>query len=925
MTEIVRVENSYLVEKFHGESETRMSDFENLNHGADFWRFKIGQNVFPADSKNKITREKWKENGWQNHPIPLEQHEKWKKERAFNMGFMVMPGTPWHRTDKIKLYLTSIEWDKQLGFDGLFEGKSLDEVRKRHFIEQHLDDIARGHLWVYSPIVFPKKIADNILGIEVKGLGSHGVIISSPCFHKNGHRIETIGLPEPVTWSKEQAFRMLMHLNAICRKYSVPYLDRNDNDNSSTSSFLSGKLIHMIKSLTVDPSVEIHDGQRHHTLISIANSILFRHSTTKSHDKLREFFMQINDCLCKPDPLPNNEISKIWEDALEFVSKIKEQEHQQKENSAEVAGRRDIVWIPADVKLELAKHKWALTRHSPQRFMIAHSRFNQIVEGSIESKEKEEQSGPSLKTYFLKYAKVLANAIPIEVTIYDDPINVTLEQRYKIKFRTSTEKIFASRGPSSLDGIVAELVDKALVYSAQEGKEALSRIVNAYENDGSIRISQEIESPGFYLIDGRIKAFRIEIRDHSQQELAEAAEFLNTLVERHNRKEIPATTIKWATVGPFDYVLKQYTRDLCWMPWLGLVGWPRSGKSTQGRIACGIWEDFYHGIKYNIPFTTVNTEARLGKKLSQSTLPTTINECDALNDDKNKNIQEMIKNCIETKVSRGKYETRTVYVDEPALSLSILTSNSSLPSELGFRSRIIYIVYTKDDKYWDSLGAKEFTAFILKGRQHLTVYGNFVARYILKNQQVLLKENIEDCNWKEAAESVLREFYIAAGKPIADWLTYLVDEKDVMEAAAQEANEISHFELRGFLEKAIIDGYRNDPLIETDSQNNKIGLAVNVELGRKLDRCLNQRLIPYLHKHRSRSGIFEVVITHDIIRELKRSRISNTLTMQALAREIPNFEYGPLKLNDGTARVVHGPYDDFVKFLNCDFNDEETI
>ena len=800
-----------------------------------------------------------------------------------------------------------------------FEGKSLDEIRNEHFIEQHLDDITRGHLWVYSPIIFPKKNADTVLGLEVKSLGSHGVIIPTPCIHKNGHRIESTGLSEPAIWSKNEAYRMLLHINAMCKKHTVPYLDRNGN---SSTSPLSSNLRNMIESLTIDPSIEIHDGQRHHTMISIANSILFRHSTTKSHNKLREFFMQINDCLCKPDPLSNKEVLKIWEDALEFVSRIKEQEHQHKERSADAVRREDIIWIPPEVKLELAKHKWALTRHSPPKFLIAHSRFNQVVEGGIESKEREEQSGHLLKTYYLKYAKVLTNAIPIEVTIYQDPVSMALEQQYKIKFRTSTGKIFTSRGTTTIDGIVAELVDKALVYSAQEGKEALSRIVNAFENDESIRIIQEIERPGFYLIVGRIKASQIEIKDQNQKELAEAAEFIDVLVSKHYRKEIPATAIKWATIAPFDYALKQYTDDLSWMPWLGLVGWPRSGKSTQGRIACGIWGSFYHGIGNYIPFTTANTEARLGRKLGQCTLPITFNECDALNDDKNRNILEMIKNCIETRVSRGKYETRTIYVEEPSLSPCILTSNSSFPSELGFRSRIIYVVYTKDDKHWDSLEAKEFTAFISKGRKHLKVYGNFVGKYILENQRILLKENIEDCDWKETAVDVLREFYIAPGKPIPDWVSFFVEETDVVEAATQEANEMSHFELRGFLEKAIINGYRFDPLAEMDSFNEKIVLALDLDLGRKLDRCLNQRLVPYLHKHVSRSKIFEVAVTHDIIRELKRSKISNASTMQALAREIPNFKYGPLKLNGDTVRVVHGPYDDFVNFLNCDFKDE---
>ena len=49
------------------------------------------------------------------------------------------------------------------------------------------------------------------------------------------------------------------------------------------------------------------------------------------------------------------------------------------------------------------------------------------------------------------------------------------------------------------------------------------------------------------------------------------------------------------------------------------------------------------------------------------------------------------------------------------------------------------------------------------------------------------------------------------------------------------------------------------------------------------------------------------------------------MSMQALAREIPNFEYGSIKLNGGTARVVRGPYDGFVEFLDCDFKDEGDL
>ena len=48
------------------------------NEYADFWRYEIGVNVIPANSKQKIPLTKWTE--YQNNPIPKEIHDEWKKE-----------------------------------------------------------------------------------------------------------------------------------------------------------------------------------------------------------------------------------------------------------------------------------------------------------------------------------------------------------------------------------------------------------------------------------------------------------------------------------------------------------------------------------------------------------------------------------------------------------------------------------------------------------------------------------------------------------------------------------------------------------------------------------------------------------------------------------------------------------------------------
>jgi hypothetical protein len=131
---------------------------------------------------------------------------------------------------------------------------------------------------------------------------------------------------------------------------------------------------------------------------------------------------------------------------------------------------------------------------------------------------------------------------------------------------------------------------------------------------------------------------------------------------------------------------------------MGLSGFPRSGMTTQGRIATGMWSEHYpRGMKYILPYTAVDTEARLAGRLNRCTLPIAANECDDLNEEKNNEMREMVKNSMESRISRAKFENKTTWIEEPALSAGILTSNPPFSSELGFRSRLIYIVYTYSD------------------------------------------------------------------------------------------------------------------------------------------------------------------------------------------------------------------------------------
>jgi len=85
---------------------------ESVNDWADYWRYHIGVNTIPADSRKKAAYIYWKK--YQDASISDWQYEKWKQEGAFSKGIAIIPGKMWHRKNKKGLYFVSIDADKLL-------------------------------------------------------------------------------------------------------------------------------------------------------------------------------------------------------------------------------------------------------------------------------------------------------------------------------------------------------------------------------------------------------------------------------------------------------------------------------------------------------------------------------------------------------------------------------------------------------------------------------------------------------------------------------------------------------------------------------------------------------------------------------------------------------------------------------------------
>ena len=291
---------------------------KSFEEWADYYRYEVGLNVISAQTKFKDTKTKWKE--WQDKPIPEELHKQWKNQGDFRRGMAIMPGKVWHNKRKNGLVYVGIDLDTKNAIDEFCKINGvtkLSELSEKFIIEQHKDDFNRAHVGFYSKITFKDKGSDDKIGIEIKS-NNKGILFCCPSIHKNGYPYEILGTLEPITLSKVEAEKCMIDIDSICSKYGVHYLDKHQRHNCDNSS-IDFKIKRMINAFKVDLTIDINEGIRHNTLLSLANKLLFKYKNRYKQDEIQSFVLQINQKCCKPEPLPDEEIEQIWFDALEYV------------------------------------------------------------------------------------------------------------------------------------------------------------------------------------------------------------------------------------------------------------------------------------------------------------------------------------------------------------------------------------------------------------------------------------------------------------------------------------------------------------------------------------------------------------------------------------------------------------------------------
>jgi hypothetical protein len=456
----------------------------------------------------------------------------------------------------------------------------------------------------------------------------------------------------------------------------------------------------------------------------------------------------------------------------------------------------------------------------------------------------------------------------------------------------------------TVDEILAYLKANGLVLKKNQAEDVLNAVLNAMLRKGLADIRTGFDVPGFYWIDGKLLANKIEVSKPDPQELKEALELLNELVNVwfSNVKEQFVTALKLGLLMPFSFAIKQkFKGEKGFLPWLYLYGQRDTGKTTTAEILLYIFNIMNR--QHELGVGEVNTEAKLGAVLSSDTFPHVINEGASLFD--KPNLNEIIKQAVEGLIARQRFESKSIIKEYPAFAPLIITANElRITDEALSQKRLMVMRYPITAKVSKEKIA-EFREKVTNRLSKLKALGQFVEWYLIEHPDELTYD------WVNLSRKLLEKAYEYAN---------LAPRFDINMLYIDSSEEDPRLDIVAVLWRRILEAYNKK--IEVAYENGNYSAVTN-PLG-ILESVLESHAVDFMIKKND-----EVIFTSKIIQLLREEGI-NIDSMNALAELFADyhFEYAQRRVLGKKMKVLTVKYQDlyelFYEVFNSD-NSEEDI
>jgi len=274
-------------------------------------QWEIGLNPIPMNTKTNIPCLKELKSYLDTPPTRAELEELIKKG-FFKNGVAQATGLC-HRGKFEGFYLNCVDFDNESSLKKLLDNVSLEELSKDGiFVEQHLDNTGKAHLWILSEKPFPKFKSKNGEGMEVKSQGLWCNFF--PSIHKDGHMYSPIG--DSLKFFDDDT-PIILHDKFI-----------HIIDDILGGIYLNGKANKNTTKIAIDTTEKWREGARNNNLFDYAVHTLRKLRDTTPLEAIKHMVYEMNQIKCEP-PLEESEFVKIFNSALNYSGEPEGEEKRQ--------------------------------------------------------------------------------------------------------------------------------------------------------------------------------------------------------------------------------------------------------------------------------------------------------------------------------------------------------------------------------------------------------------------------------------------------------------------------------------------------------------------------------------------------------------------------------------------------------------------
>jgi hypothetical protein len=452
----------------------------------------------------------------------------------------------------------------------------------------------------------------------------------------------------------------------------------------------------------------------------------------------------------------------------------------------------------------------------------------------------------------------------------------------------------------TVEELLAWLKANGLVLRRYKAEDVLNVVLNAIMRYGLAEFRTGFDAPGFYWLDGKLVAVKVDVRKPSQEEMREALELLNELTTKWFTKvQVQfVTALKLGLLMPFSFAIKQKFRgEKGFLPWLYLYGARDTGKTTTAEVLLHVFGVMNR--QHELGLGEVNTEAKLGAVLASDTFPHVINEGSTLFD--KPGLVEIIKQAVEGLIARQRFETKTILKEYPAFAPLIITANEfRITDEALTQKRLVVLRYPIDAKL-NPERITEFRTKVAPRLPKLRALGQFVEWYLTEHPQELTY------NWLDLGKRLLELAYQYAGvSPAFDLgLQHVeVDEWD------------PRLDIVSVLWKHVLDAYNKKIMVVNEGDEG--GPAVSPETIIRL--VLDTNAVDFMVKRGD-----EVMFTSKVVQVLRDEGV-NVDSMNTLVELFAEYGFGytQRRVFGDRKKVVVVRLDDLLRLFHDFFNPDES-